>query len=43
MANIIKKLFEIDKLKYILLSNDQRILFDCLPKPVIKISSSLDD
>ena len=35
IANIIKRLFEVEKLKHFLLNENQLKLFDYIPKPVI--------
>ncbi|CAD8071675.1 unnamed protein product [Paramecium sonneborni] len=35
VALIISKIYEFDKLKYVLFSNEQLNLFNCLPKPII--------
>lgn len=41
MGFIIRKLIEIDKLKIILMNEEQRKLFDYLPKPTIPLESNL--
>lgn len=35
ISNVIKRLQDIDKLKQILLTENQRKLFECIPKPVV--------
>ncbi|CAD8051581.1 unnamed protein product [Paramecium primaurelia] len=35
VALIISKIYEFDKLKYVLFSNEQLNIFNCLPKPII--------
>ena len=38
ISNVIKRLQDIDKLKQILLTENQRKLFECIPKPAISSS-----
>ena len=42
ISNILKKFYEIDKLKMLLLDNDQYNLFEYLPKPVILKNNKID-
>ena len=41
ITSILYKLHDIDKLKKLLLSKDQNMLFNYTPKPVIKVRKSL--
>lgn len=38
--NVLKKLREVDKLKVLMLENEQLVLFDSLPKPHLKVKQS---
>ena len=43
ISNVIKRLQDIDKLKQILLTENQRKLFECIPKPAISSDKTKED